>query len=46
MGTIPEEALTRDGVAVTTYRPSLDTGVATVIAQVQGVRDTMFVTLY
>ncbi len=46
VGTVPDEVLTLDGLAVASYRPSRDTGVATIIAQAKGVRDTMNITLY
>ena len=45
-GTLPSEAYTSAGLANTSYRPSLSTGVVTIIAQVKGVRDTMNITVY
>jgi hypothetical protein len=45
-GTVPPEVLTTDGLAITSYRPSLSTGIVTMIAQVKGVRDTMNLTIF
>ncbi len=45
-GTIPAEAFTTDGLATTSYRPGLSTGIVTLIAQVRGVRDTMNLTVF
>jgi len=45
-GTLPSEVFTTDGLATTSYRPSLSTGIVTLIAQVKGVRDTMNLTVF
>jgi len=45
-GTVPPEVFTTDGLAIASYRPALSTGIATLIAQVKGVRDTMNVTIF
>jgi hypothetical protein len=46
LGTIPPQAYTRDGLATTDYTPALEPGVAMIVAQARGVRDTMHITLY
>lgn len=46
IGTVDSVAYTKDGLAVATYRGSKETGVASVIAQSLGARDTMNITLY
>jgi hypothetical protein len=46
LGQIESQVCTVDGLAVTDYRAAAQAGVATIIAQVRGVRDTMIVTLY
>jgi len=47
MGAITAEALTRDGLARATYRADQEEpGVASIVAQVRAVRDTVLVTVY
>lgn len=46
LGVLPAEALTRGGLAVASYQPASEAGVASIVAQARGVRDTMQVTLY
>ncbi len=46
LGTVPAQVLTTDGLAIADFQPPSETGVATIIAQSRGVRDTMNVTLY
>jgi len=46
VGTVDSVAYTKDGLAVATYRAAKETGVASVIAQSLGARDTMNITLY
>lgn len=47
LGSIPPEAFTNNaGLATTKYTPPCKAGVASIIAQARGVRDTMHVTLY
>lgn len=46
VGTVPPAALTRDGLASVPFDPDGETGLAAIIAQVRGVRDTVMVTVY
>ena len=46
VGTLPAEAMTRDGLATVTFNPNGAAGLAAIIAQVRGVRDTVMVTVY
>ena len=46
LGTVPATVYTRDGLATGSFRAGLAPGVAAIIAQCRGVRDTMMVTLY
>ncbi len=46
MGKIAPTAYTRDGLATATFSPGTDAGVATIVAQVKAVRDTVAVTIY
>jgi hypothetical protein len=46
VGTMPAEAMTRDGLATATFNPNGEAGLAAIIAQVRGVRDTVMVTVY
>lgn len=46
LGRIDTEAFTRDGLARATFVAGRETGVAAIVAQSRGVRDTVLVTLY
>jgi hypothetical protein len=46
LGTIPAQALTRDGLATVTFDPKGQTGLAAIVAQVRAVRDTVMITVY
>lgn len=45
-GKIESEAWTRDGLAQAIFRPGTQPGVASVVAQVRAVRDTVLLTVY
>jgi len=45
-GQVTPEAYTRDGLAMATFTPPSEPGVAEVVAQVKAVRDTVLVTVY
>ena len=42
----PVEALTIDGLATSSYQPAAEAGVAMIVAQARGARDTMNITVY
>jgi hypothetical protein len=46
LGTVPEVAYTRDGLATAEFRAGEAPGSAMLIAQCRGVRDTMMITLH
>ncbi len=46
LGTVPSQVYTLDGLAVASYTAVQEQGVATIVAQSLGARDTMTVTLY
>jgi hypothetical protein len=46
LGTVPAQAITRDGLATVSFDPHGETGLAAIIAQVRAVRDTVMVTVY
>lgn len=45
-GKVESRAWTRDGLAQATFRPGATPGVASVVAQVRAVRDTVLLTVY
>ncbi len=46
LGRIDPEGFTRDGLARVTFVAGRETGVAAIVAQSRGVRDTVLITLY